>query len=202
MDKLDFIDKLAQNQLGGILLDYDPVRRVNGLSQAQASHLHSKLGLPLQVPDYYGGEIYVLPSALLPEISGYAESAWQYTLEQSDGKNPCFYTEEHIMNFVLAHFSVVDLKRSIRRVWTTHRHRTVTGDESNLSLWHLPAEKGRGFRKTFPFALDTESWFWQTERQDFVRRSASIMGIDHRCLSRWIPDQLGNLANVFLGAKQ
>ncbi|MGG7652430.1 hypothetical protein [Kocuria rosea] len=202
VDKLQFIEELSSRQLGGIQLNYDPARSVNGLSRAQASHLHTDLGLPPQLPDYYGGEIYVLPSAHLQKVSDYAETAWQYTLEQSEGQNPRFYTEEHIMNFVLAHFPVVNLKQSIQRVWTTHRHRTVSGNESNLSLWHLPAEKGRGFRKTFTYALNKDSWFWQAERQDFVRNCASIMGIDHRPLSRWIPDQLGVAANVLLGAKR
>lgn len=198
----NFTDGFPRNHLGGIPINYAPTQDVNGLSRAQASLLHSHLGLPPRMPDYYGGEVYVLPSALLPEITDYAEAAWQYTLDAGPGYGSCFYTEEHIMNFVLAHFPVVDLQGSIRRIWTTHRHRTVTGTENKLALWHLPAEKGRGFRDMFSFASRPESWFWRADRQVFVRRSATIMGVTHRRLSRWLPDQLGVAANVLLGPKR
>lgn len=202
VDRLQFIPGFPSQCPGALTLSYEPDRRVNGLSRRQASKVHSELGLSPGMPDYYGGEIYVLPRDLLPEIEHYAELAWQYTLNAGQSNEPCFYTEEHIMNFVLAHFSVVNLRSSVRRIWTTHRHRTVTGFEGELSLWHLPAEKGRGFRAMYAPAVRSSSWFWQADRSDFVRRSAATMGLAHRPASRWIPDQLGAATNMLLGPKQ
>ena len=63
-------------------------------------------------------------------------------------------TEEHFLTLLARDIDYVDISPFVGRIWTNSRHRRVCGDEISLSLWHLPAEKDRGFLKLYETAKD------------------------------------------------
>lgn len=163
-----------------------------GLSALDAAVLHRELDPELQEPPtHYGGELYGFTPAGVFPILQRAETAWQLALARwADGRSG-FVTEEHLLNYALRRAPLVDATGFIRRIWTTPTFRNVIGDEGSLLLWHLPAEKDRGFVKLAAAAADPRSWFWIADRAEYVRRAGGLVGIPRRALSRFAYDVAG-----------
>lgn len=164
---------------------------INGLTRTEAGQLHAELGEPSLAPAHYGGEMYVIPLAVAQQIIDRCESAWQLSLRRHAQGLSKFTTEEHILSYALRGVPVKNLDRYIRRIWTSYRYRQVYGTEGELALWHLPAEKDRGFRELYSSAIDDRSWFWQSDRAEFVERCGRAMGFHHRPAVRFAKDMAG-----------
>lgn len=190
----------AGRNIGALPLRYHADREVNGLSRAQTVKVLGRLDVQVtEPPVHWGGECYVIPLARRDELLEHVTAAWADTLAYSDERLPTCRTEEHLFNCALFQMGAEPLTGVVKRVWTTHRHRTVDGDERSIPLWHLPAEKGRGFTKMSQQALDPTSWFWTNDDEIFRRRIAKGMGMSHRNMLRWGADTIGRLANRVLG---
>jgi hypothetical protein len=176
---------------GALDMRFPTTENINGLTRTQAGELHAELGEPSTAPAHYGGEMYVIPLSVAQVIVDRCESAWQLSLcRHSEGLSK-FTTEEHILSYALRGVPLKNLNHHIRRIWTSYRYRQVYGTEGELALWHLPAEKDRGFRELYSPALEDRSWFWQSDRAEFVDRCGRAMGFHHRPASRFAKDVAG-----------
>lgn len=173
---------LLNSQAGPLVLDIKPPREkpINGLSPQDADQIHAALGEPRVVDYHYGGEFYGLPQEIRERLSERVEAAWMSTLDRWRDGLTYFTTEEHILNFALAGFEARDASGIVRRIWTARGYRTVTGGERELMLWHLPAEKERGFRAAYPLTNDTSSWFWNATQEEFAERSERLFSLRGR----------------------
>jgi len=163
-----------------------------GLSALDAAPLHLELDPELQEPPmHYGGELYGFTAAGALPILRRAEDAWKLAMSNWASGRPYFVTEEHLLNYAVRRARKVDATTFIRRIWTAPVHRTVSGDEGALLLWHLPAEKDRGFVEFASAVADPQSWFWMAERDEFLRRAGDLVGIPHRALGRFAYDVAG-----------
>jgi len=176
--------------------------KINGLSPREADAIHLGLGEPREVNFHYGGEFYGIPRSSRDHILGRVDQAWSYSLDLWERGRPHFTTEEHILNFALADSPVTPADTFIRRIWTAHSFRTVSGNEHNLLLWHLPSEKERGFRRLYPSVLDGDSWFWQSGHAEFVRRSGRAFGLHNRGPIRLALDITGSAARAIHDARR
>lgn len=165
---------------------------INGITRQQAGELHGELGEPADSPDHYGGEVYVIPKEHLGTILERCERAWDFTMERHTSGRMKFQTEEHILSYAVRGVPIHHLNEHANRIWTTHRHRRVNGRESQLSLWHLPAEKGRGFDALFVEAINPDSWFWTAPRDEFIDNCGRAMGLHHRPPIRLLKDIVGH----------
>ena len=86
------------------------------------------------------------------------------------------------MNFAIRGVPTRSARDDIRRIWTTSGYRTVDGHEGELTLWHLPGEKRRGFLHIFDVLMDESSWFWTSDRPTFSALTARAMHIDRSLL--------------------
>jgi hypothetical protein len=184
------LDRL-QGRVGALRMDFSEDENINGLTRLQAGELHALLGEPERAPVHYGGEVYVFPLSRRDAVVARSERAWQLALARHQEGLTKFTTEEHILSYALRDVPVALLNSDVRRIWTTHRYRTVDGRESALSVWHLPAEKGRGFPALYPVVVDAGSWFWCADRAEFVDRCGRAMGLHGRRPSRWAKDVAG-----------
>lgn len=164
---------------------------INGLTRTQAGELHTQLGEPATAPEHFGGEVYVIPASRARMLTKRNEAAWDLALRRQAAGLPTFTTEEHILSYSLRGVPTQQLNGNVRRIWTTHRYRQVNGREDQLILWHLPAEKDRGFRELYPLVIDRDSWFWRADRNEFVHRAGRAMGFHHRRPSRFAKDLAG-----------
>ncbi|MDN4646384.1 hypothetical protein [Arthrobacter sp. PsM3] len=168
---------------------------INGLTRTQAAALHAALGESVTLPLHYGGEAYVVPLALAPAIMARCESAWTLALSRNLEGLTKFTTEEHVLSYALRGVPLKTLNDHIRRIWTTHTFRQVDGLEGQLTLWHLPAEKDRGFNALYGPATDFGSWFWLADRGEFLDRCGRAMGFHHRTPSRLAKDIAGSVVS-------
>ncbi|MDG4857713.1 hypothetical protein P8605_06005, partial [Streptomyces sp. T-3] len=133
--------------VGGYLVDYPEDCDVYGQTRAGAGSLHQLLGSHGELPPaHYGGECYWMPAARTPEVLHHTERAWTLSLERHAQGRSWLPTEEHLLGYPLNRMRVTDLRPYVRRIWTSARTRTVDGTERAVPLWHLPAEKQRGFQ--------------------------------------------------------
>ncbi|MCD5343524.1 hypothetical protein LR392_14965 [Arthrobacter sp. AK04] len=200
---IDRLNKMLPlpHHAAALKMPFPPNEDINGLTRAQAGGLHAELGEPCDSPEHFGGEVYVVPQSQLGVLVERNEAAWALALRRRAADLPTFTTEEHILSYSLRGLPTQDLAGYVRRIWTTHRYRQVNGKESDLVLWHLPAEKDRGFRRLYPFALDRTSWFWQSERSEFVERSGKAMGFHSRVASRFAKDTMGAVVAKLQGMR-
>lgn len=173
---------------------FPPTEVSNGLSAEDAAGLHATLDPRLTgVPVHYGGECYAFTADLMVEVLAHAERAYDMALSAADSELK-FTTEEHVFNFALRYAGIDEVDDLVRRIWTAPRYRTVSGDEDGLTLWHLPAEKDRGFARLAPVAVNRSSWFWTAPGDRFRLEAGRLLGIGRRPLGRYLYDQLGGLA--------
>lgn len=190
---VDRIDGLLPpaNHVAALDMGFPAEENINGLTRFEAGTIHGRLGEPCDTPEHYGGEVYVIPGNLARILSKRNEMAWELALESHAEGLPKFTTEEHILSYALRGVPVAKLNGLVRRIWTTHRYRQVNGQEGQLILWHLPAEKDRGFRAMYHPVLDSSSWFWHADRHEFMDRAGRAMGFHHRSPRRLLKDTAG-----------
>lgn len=168
---------------------YPPEHDINGLSRRQAGQLHALLGAaPTYDPMHFGGEVYVVPREEVAGLVERCEEAWTLTLSRHAEGLSKFTTEEHILSFALRGAETQELNDYAARIWTARSHRNIDGSERKLTLWHLPAEKDRGFAAAYSAFKAGE---WPTEPQTFMDWAAREMGVYNRTPKRIAIDTVG-----------
>lgn len=176
---------------GALPIHYPMFDNINGITLGDTWRFHEELGEAPGVPVHLGGECYYIPEDSASTVLARAEYAWRRSLAASELGRPHFVTEEHLMTYALRNLPLHSVEPWLKRIWTTPRHRTVDGSECGLVLWHLPAEKDRGFTHLYPSARDRESWFWTSPREEFVDRMGRSMGVWRRPPRRFLRDVAG-----------
>lgn len=173
-----------------------PDRVVNGLSASDAAVLHRELDVTLDgLPTTYGGECYAFTASLMGPVLERVEDAFGHTLGRAHSE-PRFVTEEHLLNYALRRSGPDEVDDLLKRIWTAPRLRTVDGNELSLTLWHLPAEKDRGFRGMVDLVADRGSWFWMAPDDEFRARLGRRTGVTRRPPSRWLYDTTGRIMRM------
>jgi hypothetical protein len=177
-------------------MDFDSHEPINGITLAEATEIHKELGLKVERPIHYGGELYGIPEKLVPPLRARVDQAWTATLQRWENGSKYYSTEEHVMSFALLGMPLREASAEAKRIWTSHSYRTVDGSEGGLSLWHLPAEKERGFVSLYGAASNRDSWFWNASHDEFVRRAGALCGLHSRGPIRLVKDVLGSAKRV------
>ena len=166
------------NAIGAYPLRHLPDEVINGLSRREAASLSALLdgGEPYLAP-HYGGECLAIPANAAQAFLERCEIGWKLSLEHARKALPFFPTEEHLISYALRRLAVKDLSPLVRRIWTGPRYRNVQGDEDQLTLWHVPAEKQAGIATLWLAINDGRSWFWQADAPDFRIQAARSLGI-------------------------
>jgi hypothetical protein len=183
------------DRAGAVRIDYTVEQNINGLSRTEAMELYRLLGEPVTAPQQHmGGEFYVIPRKHLDTLRSRVDSAWTLSLHRFSQGETRFTTEEHVLNAALRGIPFMTLNNYVRRVWTAHSFRNVTKNDVQLTAWHLPAEKDRGFAALYPLVLDRSSWFWTATDDEFVSQTAKAMGLGRRTPARLALDLVAHAA--------
>lgn len=157
---------------------------MNGLSALQAEELHRELDPTLAgPPEHFGGEVYVFRSETIAPVLARAEDAFRVAVQRQG--RPKFTTEEHLFNHALRRSNVSRLDDRVRRIWTAPRLRELGPAPEQLVMWHLPAEKDRGFPRLHAAVEDRSSWFWTAGPEEYRSQLGSYFGIPRRRMMRW-----------------
>jgi hypothetical protein len=144
-----------------------------GFTPATLRDLATEMGAPADEPmRWVGGELLAGTAADLRALV----AACDALEEEIAAHGAAFTTEEQAVTLAgrLGRVELHDLSPVAWRLWTGPRHHApVPDDPGALGLWHLPAEKGLGFRRTAgellagrpgPFARDLR------DRERLMRR--------------------------------
>jgi hypothetical protein len=182
----------AQGKLGVIPINYNSGADVNGLTLEEIREIHEELSLlSHNAPSHVGGEFLIMSADVRKRVVPLAQKIWVENILRYKRGQTYFRTEEHVFSAIAQHVPFVDISSFAKRIWTTSRLRTVSPSDHELSLWHLPAEKGRGFSSLHQVIEDDNSWFWQSGNADFVQNCGAVMGMWKRSPWRFVRDQVG-----------
>jgi hypothetical protein len=133
--------------LGCIKIPYPPDWDICGLTPQFIEELAQRMGATdARIADWPGGELLTGTAA---ELCALVCACKQIEREVVDLGAP-LYTEEHLIALAgaLGRAQLHDLAPVARRILTGPRHGAPpVADPGSLGLWHLPAEKGLGFRR-------------------------------------------------------
>lgn len=184
---------IASVRGGSAVLDLktDRTKVVNGLSLEQADRIHQALGSCARAR-HFGGEFVYIEPAQVADVVQRVNRAWAYCMTHP---RPAFLTEEHYLSFALSESDPIDASPFVSRIWTAHRHRRVEGIGKSTVLWHLPAEKERGFVTLSRGCCDRDSWFWRADDDMFKKIAGKELGIWRRRWKRRLLDAAGMAVN-------
>ncbi len=145
-------EAVRRAELLALRLDYPVGYRVNGICRLQLSEL-SKICFQgqdeISVPEWLGGEILGLTGSILREITSEFETAISTNFGNLNAATPRANTEEHFLSALIYARQMKFVNagdQCIARLWTTGRFRYYDPDDLGKPIWHLPAEKSRGFK--------------------------------------------------------
>lgn len=135
-----------QGSVGCIHIDYPPDWDVNGVTPRGLGELGRELGeCPVPVA-WVGGELLCGASSDLSAMVTACEKL-DAELTEHGTELPA---EEQLLSLAggLGRIDFTDLSHVAWRLWTGPRHGALPhADPASLGLWHLPSEKGLGFRR-------------------------------------------------------
>jgi glycosyltransferase involved in cell wall biosynthesis len=134
-------------QLGCIHIPYPPDWEVNGyITPRELGKLAERMGGEDAPTRWVGGELLCGAAADLQRLVRTCERLESELAE----RGLRLETEEQLFSIAaaLGRVSFDDLSHVAQRIWTGPRHRApAVAQPQRLGLWHLPSEKGLGFRR-------------------------------------------------------
>jgi hypothetical protein len=137
----------AAPNIGCIHIPYPPDWEIFDFTPRTLGELASRLGAPVAPLQWIGGELLTGEAGDLRALVSKCEAL---ELELSS-HGYALTTEEQLLSLAeaLGRVSVHDMSNVARRIWTGPRHGAPSVDDpGSLGLWHLPSEKGLGFRRS------------------------------------------------------
>lgn len=137
-----------------VLPDYN----INGLSRRDMKAIFEDLlQRPIDVmPSYHLGEFLLCNLRNIKKLYADFQELWPQLLERHEQNLPKFNEEAHTLSFLYfkngLHAS--QSESYMRRIWTNPLfYREVRPTDTQLVIWHLPAEKTYGLAKMYDFFI-------------------------------------------------
>jgi hypothetical protein len=132
--------------IGCIHIPYPPDWELYGFTPRTLGEFAGRMGAPDTPVRWVGGELLAGTAGDLRALVSTCEQLEREVASQEEG----FATEEQLLSLAeaLGRAQLHDLSTVAQRIWTGPRHGAPSvSDPASLGLWHLPSEKGLGFRR-------------------------------------------------------
>ncbi len=135
-------------------IDYTEDHDINGLTLFDLVKIAKEIntGFPSDDFTYSGGEFICCTGREIPKIARIARKSYRLSLERHKKGLKKFNEEAHLLSYVYHElgYQTHTGNQFIKRMWTNRSiYSNIDGTEFDLVLWHLPAEKKRGFVNVF-----------------------------------------------------
>ena len=133
--------------IGCIHIPYPPDWGLYGFSPRTLGELAGRMGAPGGPVRWVGGELL---AGAAGDLRALVSTCEQLEGEVAAAHEEAFATEEQLLSLAgaLGRAELHDLGNVAQRIWTGPRHGApAVSDPGSLGLWHLPSEKGLGFRR-------------------------------------------------------
>ena len=150
--------ELEKTQVLTLPIDYAPEREINGCSILAMREIYENFfgtegenKAKKEQLLYMGGEFVAITSDAISELLTIFDEIWPKNYARYEQKQKKLNEEAHVLSVCYAKMGKAnELGRSYtKRIWTDLNCDTVTPEDKNLAIWHLPAEKKFGFRDLF-----------------------------------------------------
>lgn len=158
---------------------------INGLSRKNLKTLYETLlGRKLdEIPGYHLGEFLLCSVKNINKIFSDFKELFPVLLDRHARGLPKFNEEAHTLSYL---YFKNDLKASesrtfMKRIWTNPLfYRNVSTTDTNLVLWHLPAEKTFGIAKLYNDFMHTSAHLGLDEsNENYLERIQKTLGIPY-----------------------
>lgn len=190
-----FLQKLAEKKALLYSIDYAFDHEINGLNRNDLLRLSQEYdpthGLEEFV--YSGGELFCVIADQLADIGRLARQAYSQSLQRHDAGLEKFLEEAHLLSYVYhcMGYETHTANSFIKRIWTERKvFSNIDCREDDLTIWHLPAEKKRGFVKMFRRFCREENHA-SPQAEDLKR----ILGVSGHSRWAWLPDLFKKLVH-------
>jgi hypothetical protein len=162
---------------------YPVTMLANGQSRASLtlalSYLSNRL-IANPIP-LYGGEFLGIAIKELPHVAKNIETFWTWMKAQGTEIFGRELTEEHVLSVALAdpEMLVRSDAQLVKRIWTADVFSTVDGSENGIAIWHLPAEKKKGFSRLYQYC-QRHGGFSHLEDTEFLALVDKLIPLQHR----------------------
>jgi hypothetical protein len=137
--------------IGCIHIPYPPDWELYGFTPRTLGELAGRMGVPGGPVRWVGGELLAGAAGDLRALVATCEQLErEVAAGEVAGHDQAFTTEEQLLSLAgaLGRVQLHDLSSVAQRIWTGPRHGAPSvSDPASLGLWHLPSEKGLGFRR-------------------------------------------------------
>jgi hypothetical protein len=133
--------------IGCIHIPYPPDWELYGFTPRTLGELAGRMGAPEGPVRWVGGELL---AGAAGDLRALVSTCEQLEREVAAAHGEEFATEEQLLSLAgaLGRSQMHDLSTVAQRIWTGPRHGApAVSDPASLGLWHLPSEKGLGFRR-------------------------------------------------------
>ncbi|MBR0478203.1 MAG: hypothetical protein IJJ24_03815 [Solobacterium sp.] len=131
----------------------------NGTSNLDMTMLYEKFygEKPKGIVRYRGGEFIAVTQDAAKRIVREFEQLWPMNYAQYEKDEVKLTEEAHFLSMIYARFGYDDQigNQYLRRIWTAAKFDTVQKEDTNLAIWHLPAEKKYGFKALYSWLRET-----------------------------------------------
>lgn len=137
----------ASPAIGCIHIPYPPDWELCGFTPRTLGRLAAGMGGPGAPVRWVGGELLAGAAGDLRALVATCE---QLERDVAAAHEQAFTTEEQLLSLAgaLGRAQLRDLSAVAQRIWTGPRHGApAVSEPGSLGLWHLPSEKGLGFRR-------------------------------------------------------
>jgi hypothetical protein len=163
-------------------IDSPVSHKINGLSRMDMKGLFAELlGRPVDdVPAYHLGEFFLCNTEIIEKLVEDFSLLWPQLLLRNAAGKLKLNEEAHTLSYL---FYKNDLHPSkdntyIKRIWTNPVfYRNVSVDDSNLVIWHLPAEKTFGIAKLFRVLMKEKAFGNGLSKAEFTELLCRTFGI-------------------------
>lgn len=132
---------------------------INGLSRHDMKSLFEELlQRPIdEMPSYHLGEFLLCSVKNIKRLYADFQELWPQLLERNEKKLPKFNEEAHTLSYLYfkngLHASNSEIY--MRRIWTNPLfYREVRPTDTQLAIWHLPAEKTYGLARMYDYFMN------------------------------------------------
>ena len=146
-DVTPVFEEISRNGVLEYIMEYDSYnddKLINGITTKQMREIYA--GIYNEYPDdllYGGGEFIGLTGEFVNRILGEFPFLWEKNYRLFEEGKPKLNEEAHLLSVLYYRCGRQNnLARScIKRMWSTVRYDTLSHEDLELPIWHLPAEK-------------------------------------------------------------
>ena len=139
---------------------------------------------------YHGGEIFAATQTICCELADLIDSLWKWRVGIGSSVGGVM-EEAHFLSILYALCSYPNFTANafLKRIWTTFHLNNANETDLGLMIWHLPAEKRRGFRRMFHKLIKADRGVWTSQSSsEYDKMLADVFGIPRRSATKFIRD--------------